>query len=166
MKPEAEADRDDALRPRGRNMEPRVPAKPISSLDEAPPDRSPGKQSPTLLKSIARSRQPVALTIAEPEPAARRAIAASAAALSGQQPGEPGNAGDFPQRNPVAYWKQINAFLAQCAEPCRAPISDSCITRPAYTQRQCAQCGIQPLRYWPPPLERVAKDFKGNLISV
>ncbi|WOD11120.1 Hpt domain-containing protein [Pseudomonas sp. NyZ704] len=65
-----------------------------------------------------------------------------------------------------SHIEQINAFLDRCAEALPRPLSDA-LQRALHTLKGSAHmAGIQPIAVLATPLEKLAKDFKANLISV
>ncbi|MEH6501595.1 MAG: Hpt domain-containing protein [Pseudoalteromonas distincta] len=158
--PEAESDRDDALSPE-QDMEPSTGEADIE-LDEAPQTESEAEPGP------AQSIEPEvgAELPYEPEPelqpAAPSPQAAAALADSSLDP----VLLEIFRNETQSHIEQINAFLGQCAEALPRPISDS-LQRALHTLKGSAHmAGIQPIAILATPLERVAKDFKANLISV
>ncbi|WP_373184416.1 Hpt domain-containing protein [Halopseudomonas sp.] len=63
-----------------------------------------------------------------------------------------------------SHIEQINAFIAQCEQALPRPVSDA-LQRALHTLKGSAHmAGIQPIAVLATPLERLAKDFKANLI--
>ncbi|PKM29532.1 MAG: hybrid sensor histidine kinase/response regulator [Gammaproteobacteria bacterium HGW-Gammaproteobacteria-11] len=63
-----------------------------------------------------------------------------------------------------SHIEQINAFISQCQQALPRPISDA-LQRALHTLKGSAHmAGIQPIAVVATPLERLAKDFKANLV--
>lgn len=63
-----------------------------------------------------------------------------------------------------SHIEQVNAFVTQCEQGLPRPISDA-LQRALHTLKGSAHmAGIQPIAALATPLERLAKDFKANLI--
>ncbi|MFO7703808.1 MAG: Hpt domain-containing protein [Halopseudomonas sp.] len=145
-------------------------------LDSEVPESDSPFAAQDRLETAETAADDVAALAAGVEPVAPSSVAASLTAQADHHAESQAQSATESSLDPVlleifrnetqSHVEQINAFLETCAQALPRPVSDA-LQRALHTLKGSAHmAGIQPIAELATPLERLAKDFKANLISV